>query len=146
MARLTELVSPPYDVIPEVDVAKYASRSPHNVIRLIRPGADYAGAARRLDEWLASGVLREDAPAMYVHEVEIGGAVRRDLIAALRLEPYAAGIVLPHERTHQGPKEDRLALMRATRASLEPLWFVYDGRESGLPDLLALAVEQQPAA
>jgi len=84
---------------------------------------------------------------MYVHEVvETGGAVRRDLIAALRLEPYEARKVLPHERTHQGPKEDRLALMRATRASLEPLWFVYDGRDSRLPELLAEAIEQAPAA
>jgi uncharacterized protein (DUF1015 family) len=67
-------------------------------------------------------VLREDAPAMYVHEQ----GSRRDLILALRLEPYEKRIVLPHERTHRGPKEDRLALMRATRASLEPLWFLYD--------------------
>jgi len=133
-------------VIPDGDVAKYASWSPHNVVRLIRPGSDYAGAARRLDEWLASGVLREDAPSMYVHEVESGGVVRRDLIAALRLEPYTSRTVLPHERTHQGPKEDRLALMRATHASLEPLWFVYDGRGSGLRELLAQAVEQTPAA
>jgi uncharacterized protein (DUF1015 family) len=145
-ARLTELVSPPYDVIPEADVAKYAAWSPNNVVRLIRPGADYAAAARRLDEWLASGVLREDGPSMYVHEVETGGRVRRDLIAALRLEAYEAGVVLPHERTHKGPKEDRLALMRATRASLEPLWFVYDGRGSGLSELLASGVAEQASA
>ncbi len=99
-----------------------------------------------LDEWLASGVLREDEPSMYVHEVEAGGVVRRDLIAALRLEPYSARVVLPHERTHRGPKEDRLALMRATHASLEPLWFVYDGRETDLGKLIAQAVEQPPAA
>ena len=83
---------------------------------------------------------------MYVHEVEVaGGRVRRDLIAALRLEPYERGIVLPHERTHRGPKEDRLALMRATRASLEPLWFVYDGQGTKLPSLLAEAVAGGPA-
>lgn len=123
MAHLTDLVAPPYDVIPEADIAKYEARSPHNIIRLIRPGADYEGAARTLDEWLRQGVLVTDEPSMYVHKV--GG--RLDLIAALRLEPYERGIVLPHERTHRGPKEDRLALMRATGASLEPLWFVYDG-------------------
>jgi uncharacterized protein (DUF1015 family) len=83
---------------------------------------------------------------MYVHEVESGGVVRRDLVAALRLEPYAKGIVLPHERTHRGPKEDRLALLRATGASLEPLWFVGDGRETGLPALLSMATAGEPAA
>ena len=102
------------------------------MIRLIRPGSDYAGAARLLDEWIASGVLREDAPSMYVHEAPVEGRRRRrDLLAALRLEPYQNRVVLPHERTHRGPKEDRLALMRATRASLEPLWFLYDDPRVG---------------
>jgi len=84
---------------------------------------------------------------MYVHEVEVApGRTRRDLIAALRLEPYARGVVLPHERTHRGPKEDRLALMRATRASLEPLWFLYDGHETTARELLDEAAAAPPLA
>jgi uncharacterized protein (DUF1015 family) len=115
------------------------------VIRLIRPGTDYDSAARTLASWLDEGVLREDPPSMYLHEVEVRpGRTRRDLVAALRLEPYERGVVLPHERTHRGPKEDRLALMRATRASLEPLWFLYDGRETGAGELLAEAIASSP--
>src|SRR3989441_1864052 len=64
---------------------------------------------------------------MYVHEVEFNGRRRRDLIAALRLQPYEDRVVLPHERTHRGPKEDRLALLRATGMSFEPLWFLAEG-------------------
>jgi uncharacterized protein (DUF1015 family) len=144
---LIRLVAPPYDVIPEAEVARYQSLSPHNVIRLIRPGSDYEGAARTLAAWLDAGVLREDAPSMYVHEVEVApGRKRRDLIAALRLEPYERGVVLPHERTHRGPKEDRLALMRATHASLEPLWFLYDGRETPARELLVEAASAPPVA
>src|SRR6266567_2198442 len=111
-AHLTELVAPPYDVIPDADISGYLERSPHNVIRLIRPGHDYDGAARTLEAWLQAGTLRADDPSMYVHEVDLGdGRTRRDLMAALRLEPYERRVVLPHERTHRGPKEDRLALM-----------------------------------
>ena len=140
-------MAPPYDVIPESEVARYEALSPHNVIRLIRPGADYAGAARTLEEWLASGVLRQDPPSMYVHEVDLGGGrTRRELVAAVRLEPYERGVVLPHERTHRGPKEDRLALMRATHASLEPLWFLYDGKETQLRSVLREAVTREPDA
>ena len=140
-------MAPPYDVIPEADVAGYRALSPHNVIRLIRPGSDYEGAARTLAAWLSEGVLREDPPSMYVHEVEVApGRTRRDLIAALRLEPYESGVVLPHERTHRGPKEDRLALMRATHASLEPLWFLYDGRETPARELLAETAAAPPVA
>ena len=144
-ARLTELVAPPYDVIPDADIARYIDRSQHNVIRLTRPGHDYDGAARTLDAWLQDGTLCADATSMYVHEVDFGrGRTRRDLLAALRLEPYERRVVLPHERTHRGPKEDRLALTRATRASLEPLWFVYDGSGSDMKRLLDEAVQRPP--
>ena len=52
---------------------------------------------------------------------------REGLVAALRAEPYENRVVLPHERTHRGPKEGRLRLLRETRAQLEPLFFLYAG-------------------
>ena len=82
---------------------------------------------------------------MYVHEVEFDGRVRRDLVASLRLQPYADRVVLPHERTHPGPKEDRLALLRATKVSLEPLWFLYEGVGTGVPELLQRVASRAPA-
>jgi uncharacterized protein (DUF1015 family) len=126
-------------------VARYEGRSPYNVVRLTRPGRDYAGAARTFDEWLDNGILEPDPPSMYVHEVRFDGRRRRDLIAALRLQPYEDRVVLPHERTHSGPKEDRLALMQATKASLEPLWFVYEGQGTGLPQIIEVVSGRNPA-
>ena len=142
----TSLVAPPYDVIPEVDLPRYRALSPYNVVRLTRPGADYAQAAVTFESWSRDGILEPDPPSMYVHEVVFGGRRRRDLIAALRLQPYEDGVVLPHERTHRGPKEDRLALLRATKVSLEPLWFVYEGRGGGLANILDVVVARPPAA
>ena len=122
------VLAPPYDVLSDEQVAEYRARSPHNVVHLTRPGTDYAGAAHLLDDWIAAGVLREDSePAMYLHTAEWDGRSRLDLIAALRLVPYDERVVLPHEATHSGPKQDRLALLRATGTCLEPLWFVCGG-------------------
>ena len=115
------------------------------MVRLTRPGNDYKGAADTFEAWIRDGVLAQDPPSMYVHEVVFGGRRRRDLIAALRLQPYEDKVVLPHERTHRGPKEDRLALLRATNVSLEPLWFVYEGRGSGLSNILDVVVARPPA-
>ena len=53
---------------------------------------------------------------------------REGLVAALRVEPYENRVVLPHERTHRGPKEGRLRLLREVRAQLEPLFFLHEGR------------------
>jgi uncharacterized protein (DUF1015 family) len=126
-------------------VARYEALSPYNVVRLTRPGRDYDRAARTFQDWVAGGILAHDPASMYVHEVRFEGRRRRDLIAALRLEPYEDRVVLPHERTHRGPKEDRLALMRATKANLEPLWFIYEGRGSGLPQIIEVVSARNPA-
>jgi uncharacterized protein (DUF1015 family) len=106
---------------------------------------DYEGAAETFETWSRDGILEPDPPSMYVHEVVFGPRRRRDLIAALRLQPYGDRVVLPHERTHRGPKEDRLALLRATKVSLEPLWFVYEGRGGGLANILDVVIGRQPA-
>ena len=82
---------------------------------------------------------------MYVHEVAFAGRRRQDLIAALRLQPYEDHVILPHERTHRGPKEDRLALLRATNLSLEPLWFTYEGRGTGVSNILDVVTARAPA-
>jgi uncharacterized protein (DUF1015 family) len=125
---LAPVVAPPYDVLSAEQVAEYRTRSPHNVVWLTRPGGDYEGAGERVRDWIATGVLRSvGEPAMYVHRTEFEGRARTDLLAALRLQPYEDRVVLPHEGTHRGPKEDRLALLRATGASLEPLWFMAEG-------------------
>jgi uncharacterized protein (DUF1015 family) len=125
-------------------VARYEDLSPYNVVRLTRPGHDYDRAARTFQEWEEGGILAADPPSMYLHEVRFAGRRRRDLIVALRLQPYEDRVVLPHERTHRGPKEDRLALMRATNASLEPLWFLFEGRGSGLPQIIEAVSARKP--
>ena len=132
-------------MIPETELERYRSLSPYNVIRLIRPGADYKSAAATFEKWVQDGILEADPPSMYVHEVAFGGRRRRDLIAALRLQPYEDRVVLPHERTHRGPKEDRLALLRATNVSLEPLWFTYEGRGTGASNILDAVIGRAPA-
>jgi uncharacterized protein (DUF1015 family) len=73
-------------------------------------------------------VLRPDAEAaLYVYEERQDGHVQRGIIGALGLTPAEDGIVLPHENTMAGPVADRLALMSAVAADLEPIFLVYDG-------------------
>jgi uncharacterized protein (DUF1015 family) len=132
-------------VLSDSDVERFRARSPYNVVHLTRPGTDYEGAARTFASWLDERILEPEPRSMYVHQVSFNGRVRRDLIASLRLQEYADRVILPHERTHPGAKEDRLALLRATRASLEPLWFLYEGRDSAVPAVLDLVATRAPA-
>ena len=123
---LGEVVAPPYDVISSTQRQQYLTKCPHNVVHLTLPD-DESDAARLLAEWQADGTLvRDEEPALWWLVQDYTGPDgvprrREGLVGALRLEPYEAGVVLPHERTHAGPKEGRLRLLRATRTQVEPL-------------------------
>ena len=128
---LENLVAPPYDVISHEQRAELQARSPYNVVHLTLPDSA-EDAARDLEEWTSSGVLVEEPPAVWALEQDYVGPdgvarKRFGLVASLKVEPYATGTVLPHERTHAGPKEERLRLLRATRVQLEPIFLLYDG-------------------
>src|SRR4051794_35251420 len=129
---LEALVAPPYDVISPPERDELAARSPHNVVHLTLPD-DEAAAGRTWREWREDGTLAEDDVAGYwwLSQDYVGpdgvARTREGLVAALRAEPYENRVVLPHERTHRGPKEGRLRLLRETRAQLEPLFFLYEG-------------------
>jgi len=137
--RLERLVAPPYDVITPEQRLDYLDRSPYNVVHLTLPESEEQ-AARDLATWRASGiVVREAEPtawALAKSYVGPDGVVRErnGLVVALRLEPYERRIVLPHERTHAGPKEGRLRLLRATRTQLEPIFLLYDGPRVSIPE------------
>lgn len=138
------VLAPPYDVISPADQTELYARSPYNVIRLILPRETDRGAAaaRTLQEWMASGVLRRDpAPAVYLYSQRFtlhdGTTHRRDgVLCRLRLEDFSRGVVLPHERTLPGPKADRLAILRATGANLSPIFGLYARRGERVRDLL----------
>jgi uncharacterized protein (DUF1015 family) len=128
---LETLVAPPYDVISPEQREELQARSPHNVVRLTLPDSEEE-AARELADWRSRGVLVEEPPAVWALEQEYVGPdgvarTRFGLVASLKVEPYETGTVLPHERTHRGPKEGRLRLLRATRVQLEPIFLLYDG-------------------
>jgi len=130
--RLDDLVAPPYDVIGPEEREKYLERSPYNVVHLTLPDSENE-AGESLRSWRAEGVLEAEEPAFWALSQDyVGpdGVARRrtGLVASLRVEPYEKGIVLPHERTHRGPKEERLRLLRATRTQLEPIFLLYDGQ------------------
>jgi uncharacterized protein (DUF1015 family) len=143
------VLAPPYDVIDDDEHDELTRRDPHNVVRLTLPRAEGAGSAydaahETLAAWRRDGILVADTDAaLYVYEERAGGHVQRGLIGALGLTPAEDGIVLPHENTMAGPVADRLALMSAVEADLEPIFLVYDG---GGPAsrLVAEADQQQP--
>jgi uncharacterized protein (DUF1015 family) len=139
---LSSVISQPYDRVRHGLQDKYYDLSPYNVVRIIRgkekPGDDeeqnvYTRAREYYESWLDENVLmREDTPALYVlrQNFTLSDGTeksRQGLVAAFELSPFDEGIVLPHERTHSGPKVDRLNLMRATEVNFGHIFMLYPG-------------------
>jgi uncharacterized protein (DUF1015 family) len=157
---LAAILTPPYDVItPEAQTAYY-ERHPLNIIRL-ELGRDEAGddalgnrysrAAALFAQWRLTGDLQLDpAPAVYVYQQEFTAQgvafTRTSVVARVRLEPWEAGVILPHERTLAKPKSDRLRLLHACAANLSPIMALYDDPKKAVSKLLAKTTKSAPLA
>jgi uncharacterized protein (DUF1015 family) len=154
---LSTVISQPYDRVRHGLQDKYYAQSPYTIVRIIKskeePGDNeennvYTRARDYYQSWLQEGVLvREQSPALYVlHQTTTlpdgSRRTRKGLIAALELVEFDEGTVLPHERTHSGPKVDRLNLMRATEVNFGNIFMLYPGGR--INELLGAAIEKQP--
>ena len=152
---LQALAAPPYDVIDAAQRAELQARSPRNVVAIDLPEAPdgddmYAHAAQLLAQWRAEGaVVRDDEPALWALVQDYTGPdgrrlTRNGFFARVRVEDYGPGTIRPHERTHPGPKEDRLRLTRATRANLSPIFSLYSDPELTAWNALEPATHAEP--
>jgi uncharacterized protein (DUF1015 family) len=152
VGSLQSVISPPYDVIDDELRAQLAGQSPHNVVEIDLPrdpqgGDPYAHARTVMDGWLERGALvREDEPAIWAlrqgYTAPDGSQrVRTGFFARVRVEDYGAGRIRPHERTHPGPKEDRLRLTRATQANLSPIFSLFSDPDGLATEALARMTE-----
>ena len=129
---LDSLVAPPYDVISPAQRDELAARNEHNVVHLTLPD-DEAAAGETWRRWREDGTLIDEGEPGYwwLSQDYVGpdgvARTREGLVAELTAEPYDKRVILPHERTHRGPKEGRLRLLREVQAQLEPLFFLYEG-------------------
>jgi uncharacterized protein (DUF1015 family) len=153
VGSLGAVATPPYDVIDARQRAELAARSPYNAVHVDLPEGEpdpYAHAAELLERWRDEGAIVEDeAPALWALVQDYTGAdgrrlTRHGFFARVRVEEYGAGRIRPHERTHPGPKEDRLRLTRATRANLSPIFSLYSDPAATAWGALAPATDGEP--
>src|ERR687883_1010594 len=154
VGSLEAVIAPPYDVIDDRQRAELAARSPFNVVEIDLPrpngGDPYLHARDTMDAWRQQGVLvREREPVLWALEQEFAVPAgerrrRRGFFARVRVEDYGAGRIRPHERTHPGPKEDRLKLTRATRTNLSPIFSLFEDREQAAWGVLEPFTSERP--
>ncbi len=141
---------------------RYLSLSPYNLVRVVLgeklPSDNeaenvYTRAANYLQEWIANGILAQDAESgvfPYFQEFTVPDTgerlVRKGFIALGALEEYSAGIVHRHEQTLSGPKKDRTELLRATHAHFGQIFMLYPDPARTIDSLLDEAAQAPPLA
>jgi len=156
VGSLSDVVTPPYDVIDSKLQEFFYNKHPNCFIRIdlnrIEPGDDdeknnrYTRAARFYKQWLEEGVFQVEAdPAVYVYHQEFtteDGAVyvRRGFLCRQRLSRFGEGKVFPHEETLPAAKVDRLMLTVTTKAQLSPIFGLYPDETCEANTLLDEAV------
>ena len=142
--------APPYDVISPVEHEALVRRSPWNITALTLgvPGSStpgYEDRAAKLEEWIAGGVLQEDAePGFYAYTIDyvlpLCGAETRHrflgLLALGKLHAFEDGVVLPHEQTFPKVVDDRRRLLEAPRTHLASIFLLYSDREQRVDAIL----------
>lgn len=148
---LAQVITPPYDVISPEGQATYYKRNPYNIIRLELGKEEtgdttlnnvYTRAAAMLAEWRLQGILRQDeTPGYYLYQQQFTHHgqqfTRTSLLARVRLEPWSARVILPHENTLAKAKDDRLKLYRACATNLSPIMCLYDDPQGRMRRLLS---------
>src|SRR5215208_4399708 len=151
VGSLEDVIAPPYDVIDDELRAQLAARSPYNVVEIDLPRS-YDQAAATMDDWRERGALvNEDEPAVWVLRQDYAAPdgqrrSRTGVLARMRVDEYGPGRIRPHERTHPGPKEDRLNLTRATRTNLSPIFSLFPDAGAAAKKTLAHATSGEPFA
>jgi uncharacterized protein (DUF1015 family) len=149
---LDHVTAPPYDVIGDDARRAYLAASPYNVVRLdlAEPdpeGTSYAATGDLLRGWRDEGALVATAEAFFGYEMRfrLDGAERRirGVLCAVELEDWGGGVI-PHERVMAGPVEDRLRLLRATRANMSAIYGTIQGPCPPLADLLGSVADRPP--
>ncbi len=149
--EMGKVITQPYDKIPGELQNEYYDKSEYNYCRLILPKEEnrYDNAAERVQEWIRKEVLeKDDKPGLYVYyqDFEVLGKkyTRKGFISAVKLYPFEEGVVLPHEKTHEGPKIDRLNMLTATEKNLEPGFMLYSDEDMTTIDIFDSVSQQEP--
>lgn len=140
ISLMKAVTAPPYDVIPPKLQEELHFKNPNNVIRLILGKTfdidddnnnRYTRAAEYFNKWQQDEILfRDSKPAIYFSETDFfvpgaGTVTRRGMISLIRAQDYEDGVVLPHERTFSGTKQQRLQLIKHSQANFSSIFSVY---------------------
>lgn len=151
--NLSNVISPPYDVIPKLLKKRLYALDPHNIINLILPVGGirdkYNNAQKILQKWTDDKILIfDDSKCFYVFKENfLSDGKRKNItgfVGLTKIEPYNSLNIIPHEKTQSKPKKDRLNLLKSCRTNFGLVYTLYRDRRKSIMEILAKAMKKKP--
>lgn len=153
--KFEDVVSPPYDIISEDMQNNLYKKNEYNFVRLIlgkifSDDSDtnnrYIRAKQLFDEWQKQEILiPSNVPAIYPYKIDYTiDKTKKQMngfFVILKLDPEYKS-VKAHEKTLAKPKADRLNLMRACYANLEPIQLMYIDQNDKIRKTIDAVIEK----
>ena len=151
--NINEVIAPPYDVITSAYQDELYKKSPYNIVRLILTKGEnrYEDAKEFFQKWQDENILvRTNKPCIFYliqkYTTPNGRKIeRKGFIARNKIEKFETKVILPHEYTMGGPKEDRLKLTKACEANFSQIFLVYSDEQKIIENkILPKYLSQKP--
>ena len=152
---ISNKVAPPYDVIDSKLQTDLYIKDPDNIIRIILGKKEsnddhrmlYERSAGYYNNWIKNGImLADDKDAIFIWDQTFNSNgkeyTRRALIAKVRCLPFSKGEVIPHEKTHKGPKEDRLKLFNEVGAQFSQIFSLYSDDDDNIKKIIEKNIDK----
>jgi uncharacterized protein (DUF1015 family) len=137
--NLAAVISPPYDIISPQQQDDLYHSSPYNFVRIEynretpqdnQQDNRYTRASEYIANWIKEGVLRQDETAafyLHAHTFTCQGRsyLRRDILAAVKLEEWETRIIRPHENIIPKAKSDRMSMLNTCQGNTSPVLAMY---------------------
>ena len=159
IARLEDVITPPYDIISAEDGEELRQKNPYSMINLdlrntsqdeTEDDGRYVEARDRFLSWQEEGVVvRDPEPAIYLYAIDYqhpNGKLltRKGMVCLVGLAEFSEGIVRPHEKTFAGVISDRLKLMETCEAQFSKVFSIYSDPQQEVIRTLEQAQESAP--
>ncbi len=159
---VSTLVAPPYDVLDMDSKRRLLAHEPSNIVSIdlphvpakeLGPPETYEAAGAHFASMRKAGTLTQrQSPSMFAYRQTFTfmGKTHQRLGMACTVDtvpfgPRTGGGILPHEETFSGPKEDRFALMKATKAQLSPIFGLHADDSGAAVSILRTIMASRPA-
>ena len=136
--KISEVASPPYDVLDSNEAREKAKDNPYSFLHIIKPEIDcdpeidlydgrvYAKGGENLRHLINDGIMVIDkSPHYYIYKLRMGAHEQIGLVAVASLEDYIQNRIKKHEHTRPDKEDDRMKHIDSLNAQTGPVFLTY---------------------